>query len=90
VKTYTLTGKAPKCSGQARLVFDAFKSLGQTNLHAVAAWLEANGLRTVQTSERIAAYYISVFKSSGVVREVEIIDHTEETEQIDLNATIWE
>jgi hypothetical protein len=90
VKIYTLTGKAPKCSGQARLVYDAFKALGQTNLHSVAEWLEKNGLKTVQTSERIAAYYISVFKSSGVVREVEIIDHTEEREQLDIEAANWE
>lgn len=71
-KKYELTGKVPKVSGQARLVYDGFKALKVTDLHELATWLENNGLKTVQTPERIAAYYISVFKSSGVATEVNV------------------
>ncbi len=70
-KTYELTGKTPKVSGQAKLVYEALKELRSADIHLLADHIEANGLETRQTPVRIAAYYISVFKSAGVVREVE-------------------
>ena len=55
--------------GQAKLVFDILAAKSEPVAVAVVAReLEANpAFKTRQTPERIAAYYICVFKKAGIV-----------------------
>lgn len=66
-----------KCEnkGQAQQVYNALMSSDNSpkTCNEVAALLEENPeFKTRQTSERIAAYYICVFKKAGLVRPVEV------------------
>ena len=60
----TFSGK-----GQAKLVYDILASKSEpVNVATVASELESNpAFKTRQTSTRIAAYYICVFKKAGIV-----------------------
>ncbi len=55
--------------GQARLVFEILAAKSEpVSVKTIAAELEANpAFKTRQTSERIAAYYVCVFKKAGIV-----------------------
>lgn len=55
--------------GQAKLVFEILAaSPAPMPVKAIATALEANpAFKTRQTSERIAAYYVCVFKKAGIV-----------------------
>ena len=55
--------------GQARLVYDFLATQpAPVSVKTIAAALEANpAFKTRQTSERIAAYYVCVFKKAGIV-----------------------
>lgn len=65
---FTRTAKAAKESkGQAALVLAALSTeTGKTIPEITAAIVEA-GLKTVQAPERIAAYYLTIFKKQGIV-----------------------
>ena len=65
-----------KCEnkGQAKQVWDALEVCDNApkSIKEISSLLEENPLfKTRQSSERIAAYYVCVFKKSGLVRLVE-------------------
>jgi hypothetical protein len=69
--TYSITSKAgAPAKGQAGLVYERF-ALGACTIKEVVAHLEGHPkFVTVQTPERIAAYYICVLKKSGHIAAV--------------------
>src|SRR5262245_2928269 len=71
-KTYVVTGKSFTGRGQQALVYERFAQ-GACDIKHVVDHLDAHPkFSTVQTSERIAAYYICVLKKSGHIRELEV------------------
>lgn len=69
-RTYTTTSKKSDARGQAALVYERLAQ-GPCTIKEVVAHLDTHPkFVTVQTSERIAAYYICVFKKSGHIVEV--------------------
>jgi hypothetical protein len=64
---YTTTSKALKnVTGQQGLVYKALANLGSATVEELTAAI-APDVKTVQTPERIAAYYVCVLKKSGHV-----------------------
>lgn len=68
---YRLTGKAGwSANGQQALVHERFAQ-GPCTIKEVVAFLDSHPkFSTVQSSERIAAYYICVLKKAGYLEKV--------------------
>ena len=85
-----VAGSKTDAKGQARLVFDILASKTEPiSVATIAAELEANpAFKTRQTSVRIAAYYVCVFKKAGIVTasksEVELATNDHENEVYDI------
>ena len=69
MKTYTYV-KVPgsfKLAKQESIVLQAIRELGTASLEEIAAKCGELGLKTRQTNERIAAYYIVSLKKLGLI-----------------------
>jgi hypothetical protein len=76
---FSKTDKTPKAMrGQAALVYEALTNEGQT-VGAITETIVGAGLVTRQDPERIAAYYLCIFKKQGLVNAVRPIVVAEET-----------
>ncbi len=87
--TYTRTSKALKAKGQCAQVEAALARLGgRGTVTQIAAELEKDpNFSTVQTTERIAAYYVCVLKKSGHVAAVDTATpRTQEQIQAEIDA----
>lgn len=86
-KLYAVTGRSFSGRGQQALVYARFAS-GACTIKEVVASLEANPeFSTVQSAERIAAYYICVLKKSG---HIAVIPSEAAPVKADCNAAIDE
>jgi hypothetical protein len=76
---YKLTGKRlnPQWSGQKALVVQAFTSIPKESLTVseIAKFLDLHPkFSTVQSSERIAAYYVCILNKEGYIARAENVD----------------
>jgi|SoimicMinimDraft_6_1059734.scaffolds.fasta_scaffold18067_1 hypothetical protein len=69
MKTYTFVSRPGsfKLALQESVVLNAIRNLGSASLEEIAAECVELGLKTKQTPERIAAYYIVSLKKLGLV-----------------------
>jgi hydrogenase maturation factor HypF (carbamoyltransferase family) len=68
--TYAVTTRKGEFRGQCALVYERLRT-GPCTIKEIVAHLDAHPkFVTVQTSERIAAYYICVLKKSGHIAPV--------------------